>query len=53
MSRISERDSGCSQGGGRMFARRWRLRSEASQRGTDVRRGGMRGSTGPCNCWVS
>lgn len=30
-----------------MFARRWRLRRRASQRGSEARRGGRRGSIGP------
>lgn len=37
-----------SQGGGMMLARRWRLRRRASQRGSEVRWGGMRGVVGPC-----
>lgn len=32
-----------------MLARRWRLRSSASQSGSEARRGGARGSTGP---WI-
>lgn len=36
-SKIEARESGKSQGGGRMEARRWRLRRRASQRGRGVR----------------
>ena len=36
-SRIERRDGGESHGGGRMLARRWRLRRRASQRGRGVR----------------
>ena len=39
--------SGCSHVGGMMFARRWRLRRMASQRGREARRGGTRASMGP------
>ena len=46
-SRIEEREGGESQGGGRMLARRWRLRRRASQRGRGVRWGGWRGGVGP------
>lgn len=48
MSRIEIRDGGESQGGGRMLARRWRLRRRASQRGRGARWGGFRGGRGPC-----
>lgn len=36
-SRIERSDKGESHGGGRMLARRWRLRRRASQRGRAVR----------------
>ena len=36
-SRIELSDGGESQGGGRMLARRWRLRRRASQRGSWAR----------------
>lgn len=39
-SRIEEREGGESQGGGRMLARRWRLRRRASQTGRGLRWGG-------------
>lgn len=35
--RISSREEGLSHGGGRMLARRWRLRRSANQRGRGVR----------------
>lgn len=47
-SRIERSDGGESHGGGRMLARRWRLRRRASQRGRGVRYGGLRGGIGPC-----
>jgi len=47
MSRIAARASGLSQGGGRMFARRWRLSSKASQRGSGVGKGGVSALVGP------
>ena len=40
ISRIAIKEGGESQGGGRMLARRWRLRRRASQRGSGVRCGG-------------
>lgn len=46
-SRIELREGGESQGGGRMLARRWRLRRRASQSGSAVRWGGVRGGVGP------
>ncbi len=45
--RIRSREEGRSQGGGRMLARRWRLRRRASQRGMDARWGGRREDVGP------
>jgi hypothetical protein len=45
--RIDSRDEGRSQGGGRMFALRWRLRRRASQRGRAARWGGLRVGVGP------
>lgn len=48
-SRIERSDGGESHGGGRMLARRWRLRRRASQRGRGVRWGGLRGAIGPCS----
>lgn len=45
--RISVREEGCNQAGGRMLARRWRFRSRASQRGRGVGKGGLRASVGP------
>ena len=39
-SRIASREAGVSQGGARMLALRCRLRRRASQRGSEVRRGG-------------
>jgi len=45
--RIVSRDEGWSHGGGRMFARRWRLRRRASQRGSGVRWGGWSDGVGP------
>lgn len=47
-SRIALRDTGESHGGGRMLARRWRLRRRASQSGRSARYGGVRGAIGPC-----
>lgn len=47
MSRIAERASGLSQGGGKMFARRWRLSSKASHRGSGVGNGGVSALVGP------
>ena len=38
--RMASRDNGASQGGGTMFARRWRFKSRASQRGNEERYGG-------------
>lgn len=46
-SRIERSDGGESHGGGKMLARRWRLRRRASQRGRVVRYGGLRGGIGP------
>lgn len=46
-SRIVSREAGLSQAGGWMFARRWRLRRRASQRGRGVGKGGLRGWVGP------
>ena len=46
-SRIVSSEAGLSQAGGWMFARRWRLRSRASQRGRGVGKGGLRGWIGP------
>ena len=48
-SRTQESESGCSQGGGIMLQRRWRLRRRANQRGRVVRRGGRRAFVGPCD----
>ena len=50
--RICSREEGRSQDGGRMFARRWRFRRRASQRGRGDRWGGRRAGVGPCarNC---
>lgn len=41
-------DGGESHGGGTILARRCRLRSKASQRGTEARYGGCRVGMGPC-----
>lgn len=46
-TRIASSEDGCSQGGGTMLARRWRLSKRASQRGSGVRSGGWRGGVGP------
>ena len=46
-SRIAVREWVVSQGGGRIWARRWRFRRRASQRGSGVRWGGERGGRGP------
>lgn len=46
-SRIVSREVGLSQAGGWMFARRWRLRRRASQRGRGVGKGGLSGCVGP------
>lgn len=46
-SRIAARERVFSQGGGRIFARRWRLSRRASQSGTLVLWGGLRGLMGP------
>ena len=46
-SRIAESEDGCSHGGGVMLARRWRLRSSASQRGMLFLCGGLRDGVGP------
>ena len=48
-SRTQESESGCSQGGGIMLQRRWRLRRRANQRGRVVRWGGRRAFVGPCD----
>ena len=48
-SRIELSEAGESHGGGRILARRWRLRRRASQRGSGVRYGGFSGAMGPCN----
>jgi len=45
--RIRSSEEGSSHGGGRMLARRWRLRRSASQRGRDERCGGRRVGVGP------
>lgn len=42
ISRIEARLLGCSHGGGVMFARFWRLRRRASQRGRGVGKGGVK-----------
>lgn len=47
-TRIASSEEGCSQGGGTMLARRWRLSRRASQRGSGVRCGGCKGGVGPC-----
>lgn len=47
-SRTERSDGGESHGGGRMLARRWRLRRSASQRGRWVRYGGLSDGMGPC-----
>lgn len=44
---IAARECGESQGGGMMFARRWRLRRRASQSGTEALCGGLSGFRGP------
>ena len=46
--KICSSEEGRSQGGGRMFARRWRLRRSASQSGRGERWGGRRAGVGPC-----
>ena len=46
-SSMSERASGCNQGGGSMFARFCRFRSNASHRGRFVRCGGISAFVGP------
>lgn len=51
MSRIADKAAGCSQGGGRMLARRWRFRSRASQRGRGVGKGGFSACVGPYCSW--
>ena len=45
--RIRSSDAGRSHGGGRILARRWRLRRRASQRGRLARCGGRRAGVGP------
>jgi hypothetical protein len=45
--RILSREEGRSQGGGRMLALRWRLRSRASHKGRGARCGGRREGFGP------
>lgn len=45
--RMSPSDAGDSHGGGRMLARRCRLRSRASHRGRIARCGGYKGAMGP------
>lgn len=45
--RILSREAERSQGGGRMFALRWRLRRRASQRGRVARWGGRSGCVEP------
>lgn len=45
--RMASSEAGDSQGGGMMLARRCRLRSIASHRGSVVRCGGRRGAMGP------
>lgn len=47
-SRIVVRDAVFSQAGGWMFALRCFLRRRASQRGSGVGKGGLRGEVGPC-----
>ena len=49
-SRMLDREDVLSQAGGRMLARRWRLRRRASQRGMAARLGGRRGFIGPWWC---
>lgn len=51
-SRMAVREAGRSQGGGRMLARRWRLRRRASQSGRSARWGGVRAGVGPAN-WTT
>lgn len=51
VSSIAAKDWGESQGGGRMLARRWRLRRRASQSGSGVRWGGFSGEVEPC--WIN
>jgi hypothetical protein len=46
-SRMAVRECEFSHGGGRIFARRWRLSRSASHRGTLVRWGGLRGLMRP------
>lgn len=50
-SRIVSSEAGLSQAGGWMFARRWRLRRRASQRGRGVGKGGLSGCVGPWWDW--
>ena len=45
--RIRSSDTGDSQGGGRMLARRCRLRRRASHRGREAWYGGCKGAIGP------
>lgn len=45
--RILSRELGRSHGGGRMLARRWRLRRRASHSGKEDRCGGRRVGVGP------
>lgn len=45
--RMASNDAVESQGGGRILARRCRLRSKASHRGRAERYGGCRGAIGP------
>ncbi len=45
--KMDSRDWERSQGGGRMLARRWRLRRRASQSGSRARCGGRRACVGP------
>lgn len=47
-SRIAPRECVLSQGGGRILARRWRLRRRASQSGMLLLCGGFNGFRGPC-----
>lgn len=45
--RIESSDAVESHGGGMMLARRWRLSKSASQRGRELRYGGLRGGIDP------
>ena len=52
ISRIVRREEALSQAGGRMLARRCRLRRRASQRGISALWGGIRGLVGPYRGWL-